>query len=187
MAYRDEVEVTDDWYIPHFPARSTHPLEMAMVRHWKEYMSYEDYYGGMWSSRLACFLSNVPRCLTLRQARVAATFALWTATPNGRSVDQFFEEIKPDNLFSPSLGRYAAHAWAELSFLSSSTQDFVNILMCNEKREWVYGDRPYATLEDYRIMQATFTFLLSDRGRDFLKKVCTEAGINWRYDIKKYL
>jgi hypothetical protein len=185
MAYPDEVEVTDEWFVPHFPARIDYPLEMAMVKHWKEYMLYQDSFAGMWSTRLAAFLGETPRCLTPRQARTAMTFALWTAMPNGRSVDIFFERIKPGDAFSSSLGYAAAHAWSEVSYLSSSSRDLVAHLMRNEKGEYVYSDPPHPTLEDYRTMAATFTFLLSDKGRTFLRGVCNEAKIDWRYGLKQ--
>lgn len=37
-----EANVTEAWFVPHFPARDDSPYEMSMYRAWVRYMSYED-------------------------------------------------------------------------------------------------------------------------------------------------
>lgn len=169
--YADKVIITNEWFKPHFPARKDRPLEVAMCEAWKISMSYEDYYGSVWSSRIANMLARIPRALNKRGARVATTFALWLVTNNGRGfLIKLYKEQNEKPSFSDS-DTLAVRSWADENKLSSGVRNTLEGILCNEKGLHVYTNPAYPTLEDNRVIESTLCFFLSDQGKNLIKTV----------------
>lgn len=178
--YADQVKVKEHWYLPHFPPRPDRVLEMAMMKEWKEYMSYEDSHSGAWMTRLvANILAPIPGGLNGRTARVAATCALWCVTPVGRG---FFDPLlrsskRVEGLDSP--GNLAVSAWAVENKLGQLTKNRLRMLLSNENGEPFYRHNSYPTLPDNRAVEQTLSFLVGESGRDLLRRVCQSTTGDW--------
>ncbi len=171
--YVDEIRVKDDWFIPHFLPREDRPIEMAMFREWKRYMSYEDFHnGGLWSSRLAShILAPIPGGQNGRTARVAATFALWCVMPVGRGFfDPLLRKAREEN-GETARADIALSSWAIENRLGSCTSNRLESLLCDAEGRPVYKQKPYPTLPDSRAVELTLLFFVSDRGRALLQRV----------------
>jgi hypothetical protein len=179
--YVDQVKVKEHWFVPHFPPRHDKPLECAMMREWKDYMSYEDHHDCGWTTRLAAhILSQIPGGLNERTARVATTSALWFLMPVGRG---FFEQLLREIRFKKADGYHAANmaiaAWAVENKLGQGTVNRLIQILADAKGQPVYNHRPYPTLPDNRAVEQTLVFLVSDEGRALLQRVCHSSPGNW--------
>jgi hypothetical protein len=180
--YADDIKVKEGWFVPHFAAREDRAIEVAMVREWKDYMSYEDSFDEGWSTRLAAsILAPIPGGQNERTARVAATFALWCVMPVGRG---FFEpvlrKIREQRETSISCRDTAIAAWAVENQLGLRTDNRLEALLYDSKGRPVYKHKPYPTLPDHRSVELTLGFLVSEEGRAFLKRVCNaSSSMDW--------
>lgn len=178
--YADQVKVKEDWYIPHFAPRSDRPLEMAMAREWKDYMSYEDGHSGGWMTRLAAIiLAPIPGGLNSRTARVAATCALWCVTPVGRG---FFDPLLRSTKKVGGLDSAESMAiaeWAVENRLASRTENALARILSDGNRRPFYQHKPYPTLPDHRAVEQTLCFLVSKEGRDLVRRVCQATTGDW--------
>lgn len=173
-----EIPVTDSWFIPHFPARTDRPYEMAMQKTWKQVMSYEDHYGGMWSSRIASLLADIPRAQNERSSRVAASFALWLMTNNGGSfLDSLFKHQNQSSFFFNE-DSVAITLWALENRNLSLRINPLEILLRDEYGKPVYSDPPYPTLEDNRVVEYFTCYFITDEGKKLLQKVYSRAKIH---------
>jgi hypothetical protein len=176
MAYADEMEVTDEWFKSHRLPREDRPLEVHMMRFWKRHMSREDSYGTGWSTRLAAHLADVPRTGTIRDGRVATTFAWWVMTPvGGEFLQRVFQSVKPKTPTTSFDSGRVSELWGREARYDPMFNNIVDHLLRGDDNKWVYSDPPYPTLEDYRVMEHTLLFFLSDEGRVLLKKVYRAA------------
>lgn len=185
ITHADEVTVTRRWFVPHFPPRPDRPLEVAMFKEWREYMSYPDHHWCGWTTRLvADILSTIPSGLTIRTGRTAATFALWCTTPNGLGfLDPILRKIKEKGISDCSLDEIAVTAWARENKLTNFRANTLEILLRNETRKPVYKRKPRPTLEDHRAVEHTLCFLIGEEGRSLLKRVCVAAGLPSRLPL----
>lgn len=173
------MKLKQEWFVPHFPPREDRPLEIAMLREWKNYMSYEDYFGGEWGTRMARLLSDIPGGQNIRTARVATTVALWVVMPTGRA---FFDPLlrriqkRESEVFIHDL---VLSAWAVENRLSSITVNRLESLLSDEKGLFVYKYKPYPSLPDHRAVEQTLLFLVTEEGRNLLKRVCQSCTGNW--------
>lgn len=176
-----EAEVTDSWFVPHFLPREDRPYEVAMSRSWIKYMSYENYYDAMWSSKIASILSGIPRALNERGSRVAMTFAIWLMTPVGNSfLETLFKDqkkyITSSSGFAYENVDVAIRSWASQNKLSSYTTNTLSHLLKDWQGLPIYTDPPYPTLEDCRVVEGMCCFFVSDEGKDLLRKVYKNAA-----------
>lgn len=178
ITHADEVTVTHRWFVPHFPSRPDRLLEVAMVKEWREYMSYPDHHWCGWTTRLvADILAMIPGGVNIRTGRTAATFALWCMTPNGLGfLYPILRKIKEKGTTGHSLDQVAVIAWATENKLTNHMANTLGILVRDGTRQSIYKRRPYPTLEDHRAAEHTLCFLISEEGRDLLKRVCVAAG-----------
>lgn len=175
-----EIKVKGGWFIPHFPPREDRPLEMAMVREWKEYMSYEDHFADGWSARLAVdILAPIPGGQNVRTARTATTFALWVVTPVGRSfIDPVLRKVNAEK--NPlDRNRIPISEWAVENQLGGLTENRLVQILKDSKGDPVYKNKPYPTLPDHRAAEMTLCFLVSSEGRELLRRVCQSTTGNW--------
>ncbi len=175
-----DIKVKEDWFVPHFPPREDRPLEMAMVKEWKEYMSYEDHFADGWSARLAVhILAPIPGGQNVRTARTATTFALWVVTPVGRSfMDPVLRKVKFEKEGSEP-GRIAVSEWAKENQLGGLTANRLVGILLDSKGRPAYKHKPYPTLPDHRAVELTLCFLVSPEGRELLRRVCQSTTGNW--------
>lgn len=174
--YADDIKVKEVWFVPHFPPREDKQLELAMVREWKDYMSYEDFFSTGWSSRLATeILARVPGGQNGRTARVAATFALWCVMPIGRGfLDPLLRKVKEGK--EGSVNNLAIAAWALENQLELLTNNKLVMLLSDGQGKPFYKHKPYPTLSDHRAVELTLCFLVSKEGRNLLKRVCQSSS-----------
>lgn len=178
--FADRITVNDEWIVPHFPAYEDRPIEMAMMREWKEYMLYADEHYCGWTTRLvADILAPIPGGLNRRTSRVATTFALWVVKPVGRGffdplLRKVWQEKSEYNRRDMALA-----AWAVENRLASSTRNRLESLLSDGQGKFVYKHKPFPTLPDYRAVEQTLLFFVSDNGREFLRRVCQSCTGNW--------
>lgn len=180
--YADEIRVKEGWFVPHFAPRKDKEMELAMVKEWKEYMSYEDFYsGGCWSTRLAAYiLEFIPGGGNERTARVTATFALWCVMPVGRGfLDPLLRKIREGNS-GYSSKNLAIAEWAIENQLGLNTENRLENLLSDGHGRPIYKTKPYPTLSDCRAVELTLRFLVDEEGRELLKRVChASKSPNW--------
>ncbi len=182
-----KVKITDDWFLPHFDARFDRPLELAVVTFWKEYMGYENEYACGWTTRLIALLTSIPQGLTIRTAKVAATFAVWSMMPVGLSfLESALRKAKEKshgwNDYSSERDSAIA-SWAIENQLGLLTVNRLqHLLMTNGNP--VYKNAPYATLADNRAVEETLCFFVTRDGRMFLQEVCKRSGMPDRLPLK---
>ncbi len=183
--YADEIKVKEGWYVPHFPPRSDRPIEMALVKEWKDFMSYEDHRSCGWTTYLASeILAQIPGGGNERTARVAVTFALWCVTPVGRS---FFEpilrRIRSEKAGSFSLNtpkNIAISSWAVENQLGLRSKNILELLLSDANGRLLYKHKPYPTLSDNRAVEETLKFLVNESGIGLLRRVChASKEANW--------
>ncbi len=175
-----DIKVRESWFVPHFLPRVDKPLEMAMAREWKEYMSYEDHFSCGWSTRLAVhILAPIPGGQNMRAARTASTFALWVVTPVGRSfMDPVLRKVKAEK--NPlDCNRIPISEWAVENQLGGITENRLVQILQDSKGNPVYKNKPYPILPDHRAVEMTLCFLVSSEGRELLRRVCQSTTGNW--------
>ncbi len=179
--FTDDIKVKGTWFVPHFPPREDKPLEMAMAREWKEYMSYEDHFSSGWSTRLADYiLGSIPGGQNERTARTAATFALYVVTPVGRGfMDPVLRKVRAEGEGS-DYARIAISEWAVENRLGSLSENALIKMVRDSEAVPVYKHKPYPTLPDHRAVELTLCFLVSPEGRQLLRRVCQSTSTpNW--------
>lgn len=178
--FADDIKVKEDWFVPHFSPREDKPLEMAMAREWKEYMSYEDHFSSGWYTRLAAYiLAPIPGGQNVRTARTAATFALWVVTPVGRSfIDPVLRKVKAEKGVLDH-NHIPISEWAVENQLGGVTENRLVQILHDSRGMPVYKHKPYPTLPDHRAVELTLCFLVSPEGRELLRRVCQSTTGNW--------
>lgn len=177
--FADELKTKSIWFEPLFAARPDRPLESAMMREWKEYMSYEDDHPCGWVSRMAgLILSPIPGGLNTRTARVATTFALWCVTNNGRGfLDPVLRKIRATR--NESAEDIAIGAWAVENQLELPVKNRLEAILSGRDGKFYFQNHPYPRLSDNRAVEQTLKFLVGEEGRDLLKRVCQSTTGNW--------
>lgn len=177
--FADQLRQKPEWFEPLFPAREDRPLEMAMVREWRDYMSYEDYHDCGWTTRMVAFiLDPIPGGLNTRTARVATTFALWCVTNNGRGFfDPLLRNIRSVKGESPR--NMAVAAWAVANQLELSVANRLESILLAGDGTPYFKNHPHPQLSDNRAVEQTLTFLVSEPGIDLLRRVCQSSPGNW--------
>ena len=80
--YFDEVNVTDEWFVPLREINPGEARSATFLSYWKKYGERADWYGDMWFHRIARIVAVKNGCTTY-SGRVATTLFIWFSTNVG--------------------------------------------------------------------------------------------------------